>query len=126
MRFYPILAPRLHPRLKQAWMENRMTQQHEVSEGFIRQIGRNYFMRLVVDGQRKQRATGTNDLDKATELLAEWRAEERAGIQADSRLRYEAGRSSGVAGESGTVLIISNGDQRERNRAANEEGYHRA
>jgi integrase len=75
-------------------MENRMTQQHEVSEGFIRQIGRNYFMRLVVDGQRKQRATGTNDPDKAAELLAEWRAEERAGIQADSRLRYEAIRDA--------------------------------
>src|SRR5260370_1169552 len=64
--------------------------QHEVSEGFIRQVGRNYYMRLVVDGQKKQRATGTNDPDKAAELLAEWRAEERAGIQTDTRVRYEA------------------------------------
>ncbi len=64
--------------------------QHDVSEGFIRLVGRNYFMRLVVDGQKKQRATGTNDPDKAAELLAEWRAEERAGIQTDTRQRYEA------------------------------------
>ncbi|HTF25470.1 MAG TPA: site-specific integrase [Candidatus Limnocylindria bacterium] len=64
--------------------------QHEISEGFIRLVGRNYFMRLVVDGQKKQRSTGTNDPDKAAELLAEWKAEERAGIQADTRQRYEA------------------------------------
>src|SRR5260370_23172939 len=64
--------------------------QHEISEGFVRLVGRNYFMRLVVDGQKKQRATGTNDPDKAAELLAEWRAEERAGIQTDTRQRYEA------------------------------------
>src|SRR6266446_5591281 len=68
--------------------------QHDVSEGFIRLVGRNYFMRLVVDGQKKQRATGTNDPDKAAELLAEWRAEERAGIQADTKLRYEAIRDA--------------------------------
>jgi hypothetical protein len=52
----------------------RPTVQHEVSEGFIRQVGRNYYMRLVVDGQKKQKATGTNDPDKAAEMLAEWRA----------------------------------------------------
>src|SRR6266403_707753 len=68
--------------------------QHEVSDGFIRLVGRNYFMRLVVDGQKKQRATGTNDPEKAAEFLAEWRAEERAGIQADARLRYEAVRDA--------------------------------
>jgi integrase len=68
--------------------------QHEVSEGFIRLVGRNYFMRLVVDGQKKQRSTGTNDPDKAADLLAEWRSEERAGVQADTRLRYEAIRDA--------------------------------
>lgn len=68
--------------------------EHEVSEGFIRQVGRNYYMRLVVDGQKKQRATGTNDPDKAAELLAEWRAEERVGVQADTKLRYEAVRDA--------------------------------
>ena len=68
--------------------------EHEVSEGFIRQVGRNYYMRLVVDGQKKQRATGTNDPDKAMELLAEWRAEERAGVQADTKVRYEAVRDA--------------------------------
>jgi integrase len=72
--------------------------QHDVSEGFIRLVGRNYFMRLVVDGQKKQRATGTNDPDKATELLAEWRAEERAGIQTDTKLRYEAIRDAYIKG----------------------------
>jgi len=72
--------------------------QHEISEGFIRLVGRNYFMRLVVDGQRKQRATGTNDPDKAAELLAEWKAEERAGIRTDTRQRYEAIRDAYLKG----------------------------
>src|SRR6266849_883531 len=66
--------------------------QHEVSEGFVRKVGRNYYMILTVDGQRKQRKTGTNDVDKASEMLTEWRTQERAGIQADTRLRYEAMR----------------------------------
>src|SRR5229473_4522897 len=66
--------------------------QHEVSEGFVRKVGRNYYMVLTVDGQRKQRKTGTNDVDKASEMLTEWRTQERAGIQADTRLRYEAMR----------------------------------
>lgn len=68
--------------------------QHEVSEGFIRKVGRNYFMRLVVDGQKKQRATGTNDPEKAAHLLEKWRAEERSGTRADTRLRYEAIRDA--------------------------------
>ena len=72
--------------------------QHEISEGFIRLVGRNYFMRLVVDGQKKQRATGTNDPDKAAELLAEWKAEERAGIRTDTRQRYEAIRDAYLKG----------------------------
>ena len=72
--------------------------QHEVSEGFIRRVGRNYYMRLVVDGQKKQRATGTNDPEKAAELLAEWRAEERAGVQADTKLRYQAIRDAYIGG----------------------------
>jgi integrase len=64
--------------------------QHEVSEGFLRQVGRNYYMRLVVDGQKKQKATGTNDLEKAVEMLADWRAQERVGVEAETRLRYES------------------------------------
>ena len=68
--------------------------EHEVSEGFIRKVGRNYYMRLVVDGQKKQKATGTNDPDKAQEELVKWRAEEANGIQADTKLRYEAIRDS--------------------------------
>ena len=63
--------------------------QHEVSQGFVRKVGRNYYMILTVDGQRKQCKTGTNDADKAMEMLIEWRTQERAGIQADTRLRYE-------------------------------------
>ena len=66
--------------------------QHEVSEGFIRKVGRNYFMILTIDGQRQQRKTGTNDPDKAAEMLAEWRTQAKAGIQEDTRLRYEAMR----------------------------------
>ena len=66
--------------------------QHEVSEGFLRKIGRNYFMILTIDGQRQQRKTGTNDPDKAAELLTEWKAQAKAGVREDSRLRYEAMR----------------------------------
>jgi hypothetical protein len=66
--------------------------QHEVSEGFLRKIGRNYFMILTIDGQRQQRKTGTNDPDKAAELLTEWKAQAKAGVHEDSRLRYEAMR----------------------------------
>jgi hypothetical protein len=66
--------------------------QHEVSEGFIRKVGRNYFMILTIDGQRQQRKTGTNDSDKAAEMLTEWKAQAKAGIQEDPRLRYEAMR----------------------------------
>jgi integrase len=70
---------------------------HEISEGFVRQVGRNYYMILTVDGQRKQRKTGTNDLDKATEMLAEWRAQEKAGVAASgSRMRYEEMRDEYV------------------------------
>lgn len=64
--------------------------QHEVSEGFVRKIGRNYFMILTVNGQRLQRKTGTNDVDKAVEMLAEWRAQEKAGVhESGTRMRYE-------------------------------------
>src|SRR5262249_25279004 len=66
--------------------------QHEVSEGFIRKptaSATNYQMYLVIDGQKKQKSSGTSDPDEAIEKLAEWRAEERAGVQQDSRLRYE-------------------------------------
>jgi integrase len=63
--------------------------QHEVSEGFVRKVGRNYFMILTIDGQRKQRKTGSNDPDLATEMLAEWRAQAKMGLQQDTKLRYE-------------------------------------
>jgi integrase len=66
-----------------------MSLQHEVSEGFVRKIGKNYFMRLVVDGQKKQRKTGTDDPEKAAAMLQDWRKEEELGFQADTRLRYE-------------------------------------
>src|ERR1700722_8967872 len=77
-------------------MQEASMVQHEVSEGFIRQVGRNYYMRLVVDGQKKQKATGTNDPDKAAEMLAEWGAQERVGVEADTRLRYESLRDDYV------------------------------
>lgn len=70
--------------------------QHEVSEGFIRRVGQNYFMILTIDGQRQQRKTGTNDPDKAAEMLTEWREQAKAGIQGDIRLRYEAMRDTYV------------------------------
>jgi len=66
--------------------------QHEISEGFVRKVGRNYFMILTVDGQRQQRKTGTNDLDKAVELLDDWKSQARTGATQDTRLRYETMR----------------------------------
>jgi integrase len=70
---------------------------HEISEGFVRKIGRNYFMRLTVNGQKLQRKTGTNELEKAMELLADWRAEEKAGVHDEgNRMRYEAMRDEYV------------------------------
>lgn len=80
--------------------------QHEVSEGFIRLVGRNYFMRLVVDGQKKQRATGTNDPDQAAEMLTKWRAEEIAGFQADTRLKYEDIRDAYLKNKSVQASIL--------------------
>ncbi len=71
--------------------------QHEVSEGFIRKVGRNYFMILTVDGQRLQRKTGTDDIDTATEMLSEWRAQEKAGVhESGTRMRYEEMRDAYV------------------------------
>lgn len=62
----------------------------EVSEGFVRRVGRNYFMILTVNGQRIQRKTGTNDVDKAADMLSEWKAREKAGLhESGSRMRYE-------------------------------------
>jgi integrase len=65
---------------------------HEISEGFIRKVGRNYFMVLTIDGQRLQRKTGTNDLDKAVEMLEDWKSQARTGVVEETRLRYEAMR----------------------------------
>src|ERR1700730_17606395 len=66
--------------------------QHEISEGFVRKVGRNYFMILTIDGQRQQRKTGTNDLDKAVEMLEEWKTQAKMGATEDARLRYETMR----------------------------------
>src|SRR6267378_8419995 len=66
--------------------------QHEISEGFVRKVGRNYFMILTIDGQRQQRKTGTNNLDKAVEMLEEWKSQARTGVVEETRLRYEAMR----------------------------------
>jgi hypothetical protein len=71
--------------------------QHEVSEGFIRQIGRNYFMILTIDGQRQQRKTGTNDPIVAQEKLDEWKAQAKIGFTQDTRLRYEEMRDHYLA-----------------------------
>lgn len=81
--------------------------QHEVSEGFVRKIGRNYYMILTVDGQRKQRKTGTDDAFKADEMLSEWRTQERVGVQTDTRLRYEGIRDEYMekSGRGHTVQI---------------------
>ena len=64
-------------------------QQHEISEGFTRKIGRNYFMILTIDGQRVQRKTGTNDSIAAYDMLQQWKAQAKLGFAVDTRLRYE-------------------------------------
>jgi integrase len=66
--------------------------QHEISEGFLRKVGRNYFMILTIDGQRQQRRTGTDDEIKAAEMLEDWKAQAKAGVVEEARLRYEAMR----------------------------------
>src|SRR6266849_334055 len=66
--------------------------QHEISEGFMRKVGRNYFMILTIDGQRQQRRTGTDDEVKAAEMLEDWKAQAKAGVVEEARLRYEAMR----------------------------------
>jgi integrase len=63
--------------------------QHEISEGFIRKVGRNYFMILRIDGQRLQRKTGTDDPEIAQDMLLEWKAQAKMGFTQDARLRYE-------------------------------------
>lgn len=62
---------------------------HDVSEGFLQKVGRNYFMWLSVDGQKKRRKTGTDDIEHATEMLAEWRAEERIGAVFLSKIHHD-------------------------------------
>jgi len=46
-------------------------------------------MWLTIDGQKQRRATGTDDPDKAAEMLGEWRAQAKVGFRKDARLRYE-------------------------------------
>ena len=72
--------------------------QHEVSEGFTRKIGRNYYMILTVDGQRKQKKTGTSDCEAAADMLEEWKIQERMGLTQDTRLRYEKMRDIYIGG----------------------------
>ena len=66
--------------------------QHEISEGFVRQVGRNYYMILTVDGQRRQRKTGTSDKMTALDMLEEWKTQAKMGLREDTRARYEAMR----------------------------------
>jgi integrase len=73
-------------------LEEARMLQHEVSEGFVRQVGRNWYMILTVDGQRRQRKTGTNDKMAAVEMLEEWKTQAKMGLREDTRLRYEAMR----------------------------------
>jgi integrase len=61
---------------------------HEVSEGFLRKIGRKWYMILSVDGRREQRKTGTTDQDKAMAMLENWKADLVRGIEASSDLKY--------------------------------------
>lgn len=70
---------------------------HEISEGFIRKIGRNYYMILTIDGQRQQRKTGTSDPVVADDMLQEWRAQAKMGLTQDTRLKYEAMRDEYLA-----------------------------
>ncbi len=44
---------------------------HDVSQGFLQKVGRNYFMWLSVHGQKRRRRTGTDDDERATEMLAQ-------------------------------------------------------
>ena len=46
-------------------------------------------MWLTIDGQKQRRATGTDDPDKAADMLTEWRAQAKVGFRKDARLRYE-------------------------------------
>jgi integrase len=70
---------------------------HEVSEGFIRKIGNNYFWRCVVDGQKQQFATGTADVDEAEKFMISKRAELLKGVaDSNGKLRYEALRDAYV------------------------------
>jgi len=71
--------------------------QHEVSEGFVSKVGKNYYMILSVDGVRQQRKTGTNDLDEATEMLADWKADLIRGIEQGTKLKYEDMREAYLA-----------------------------
>jgi integrase len=82
--------------------------QHEISEGFVRKVGRNYFMILTIDGQRQQRKTGTNDLDKAVEMLEDWKAQAKAGTVEETRLRYESMRDEYIqkGGKSVQVSVL--------------------
>jgi integrase len=89
--------------------------QHEVSEGFIRKVGRNYFMILTIDGQRQQRKTGTNDPENAQSMLDEWKAQAKMGFAQDTRLKYEAMRDSYLEHLKGENKMISGSILRDLN-----------
>lgn len=67
---------------------------HEISEGFLQKVGRNYFMWLSIDGQKERQKTGTDDSILADEMLQEWKALAKTEPTQDTRLRYEQMRDS--------------------------------
>lgn len=87
--------------------------QHEVSEGFVRQVGRNWYMILTVDGQRRQRKTGTSDQLAAIDMLEEWKAQAKMGLREDTRLRYEAMRDEYIekGGKSPDQRVLNDLDE---------------
>jgi len=71
--------------------------QHEVSGGGFYKptaTASNYRLYLSIDGQKKFKKTTppTSDPDEAQRQLDEWRAESRAGVKGDTRLKYEGVR----------------------------------
>jgi len=70
--------------------------QHEISEGFVRQVGRNYYTILTVHGRRRQRKTGTGDKMAALDMLEEWKTQAKMGLREDTRVRYEAMRDDNI------------------------------
>jgi integrase len=66
----------------------------DISKGFIRKVGANYYMVVNVDGIRKQKKTGTDDEAKAKVMLHDWRRDIEHGIREESNHRYEEMRDT--------------------------------